>query len=155
MFRHTFSISAAVQASPATVHELLADYRTPRPRLLSPGSAGYEVVQGGFGAGTIFRYTMPASGPAREVRVLVEEPEARQMLTETDLQGGEVRTYTIVPAGVTGGTLLTVELSWQRSGPLAWWDRLFRVPRLRRRYAVEVSRLADFIEVYAGELSAV
>jgi len=149
MLRHIFSISVAVQAAPRFVHGVLDDYRMERPRVLPPGADDYRLLEGGVGDGTVFGYRIRGLGRVRAVRAFVQEPEPGRVLVETE-ERGEVRTFTMVPAGVEGGTLLTLELSRRHS----WRPSGTAHPRLRRAYATQLVRLADFIEDRARELSA-
>ncbi|HJT93482.1 MAG TPA: SRPBCC family protein, partial [Mycobacterium sp.] len=47
------SSSVLIDASPETVLAAVADYQSVRPKILSPHYSGYQVLEGGRGAGTV------------------------------------------------------------------------------------------------------
>jgi hypothetical protein len=73
-----------IDAEPATVYEVLADYRTHHPRIMPPSLfSDLAVEQGGTGAGTVFGITFRPIGLARRLRMRVDEPAPGRVLTWT------------------------------------------------------------------------
>jgi hypothetical protein len=63
-----------LQASPAQVYALLADYREGRPQILPESFRDYRVEAGGTGAGTVVTYRLQAARRERPYRLEVSEP---------------------------------------------------------------------------------
>lgn len=137
--------SATLDAPPAAVYGILADYRAGHPSILPEAYfAGLEVESGpGVGAGTVIRFRMRAFGRTRESRAVVAEPEPGRVLTETIVERGMVTTFTVDP--LDGGTRSAVEIAtaWRVPGVRGWIERLIAPPYLRRVYAAELAKLAE------------
>jgi len=87
-----------VDASPAAVYQVLADYGTHHPRIM-PASlfSDLEVASGGVGAGTVFHITLRTMGRRQRLHMQVAEPEPGQVLTETNLDTGVVTEFGVAP----------------------------------------------------------
>lgn len=139
----TISVSSArvVGAPPDTVYGLIADYRAHHPRFLPPAFSGFEVEEGGVGAGTVIRFTLNAGGRSRAYRMRVEEPEPGRVLRESDTASSLATTFTVTPEG-TGSSRVRIETSWAGAGGVGgFFERLFAPAALRRIYDDELARL--------------
>jgi hypothetical protein len=135
--------SAAIDAPPAVVYGIIADYRRGHPSILPEKYFhGLDVESGGVGAGTAIRFRMRAFGRTRESRAVVAEPEPGRVLTETIAEQGMVTTFTVDP--LDGGARSAVEIAteWEVRGPRGWLERVMAPPFLRRVYAAELAKLA-------------
>jgi hypothetical protein len=94
-----FSTARVLNAPADVVYCCLADYRTHhRPGgFLPPAFTDLQVLQGGIGAGTVFRFTVKLGGRTRTRTQTVEEPEPGRVLVERG--DGEGSTFTVEPCG--------------------------------------------------------
>lgn len=139
--------SATMEAGPAVVYGIIADYREGHPSILPPRYfTGLEVEEGGRGEGTIIRFGMRLGG-VRESRARVTEPEPGRVLTETLLDGSGLVTTFTVDAAVGGGSLVTIATTWPVRGVTGWMQKVILPRVMRRIYVAELARLA---EVAAG-----
>jgi hypothetical protein len=135
--------SAAIDAPPAAVYGVIADYRRGHPSILPEKYfRGLDVESGGVGAGTVIRFRMRAFGRVRESRAVVAEPQPGRVLTETIAEQGMVTTFTVDP--LDGGARSAVEIAteWEVPGVRGWLERAMAPPFLRRVYAAELAKLA-------------
>lgn len=74
---HT-EVSGVIDAPPATVYAVLADYRSSHPQILpKPYFTNLIVEQGGQGAGTVFRTQVVVMGVKTDYHMVVSEPRNR------------------------------------------------------------------------------
>jgi uncharacterized protein YndB with AHSA1/START domain len=87
-----------VNAPPAVVYGVLADYRTHHPRIMpAPPFSNLDVESGGVGRGTVFHITVRMFGRNERLHMRVSEPQPGRVLTETNLETGEVTEFTVTP----------------------------------------------------------
>jgi hypothetical protein len=130
----------SIGAPAERVYGYLADYRQHHPRFLPPAFSDFEVEEGGVGAGTIIRFQLTVGGRTRRYRQRVAEPEPGRVLTESDLEGSGMTTFTVTPEG--DQCRLRIETTWQPAGGLAGWIERWLAPRLLLPlYADELERL--------------
>lgn len=139
------SASAVVQAPPATVYGILADYHEGHPGILPRPPFGELVVEnGGTGAGTVFRVQTRQGLAMRTYRMIVSEPEPGRLLVETDTESDLVSTFRVDPAE-DGHSRVTITTRWTRGGVQGLFERLL-VPTLAapiyRREIANLERVA-------------
>jgi hypothetical protein len=94
-----FAIARVLDAPADVAYHCLADYHAHhRPGgFLPPAFTDLQVLRGGIGAGTLFRFTLRAGGRTRTRTQVVTEPCPGRVLVE---QGnGESTTFTVEPRG--------------------------------------------------------
>ena len=125
--------------------------REHHPRFLPPAFSGFEVEQGGTGAGTVIRYTLTAGGRTRQYRSVVAEPDPGRVLTESDSGSTAVTTFTVSPQGDQQAQV-TISTTWQGAGGIGgFFERTFAPRVMRRLYADELERLNAYaLERHAG-----
>ena len=125
------SSTILINAEPAIVLGAVADYRTMRPKILSPHYSNYQVVQGGEGQGTVASWTLQATkSRSREVQVSVDV--AGHTVIEKDAHSTLVTNWTVAPAGVAGSSV-TVKTSWKgATGIKGFFEKAFAPLGLRR-----------------------
>lgn len=129
-----------VGAPAATVYRYIADYKEHHPKFLPPAFSGFQVEQGGVGAGTVVRFTLTAGRRVRAYRMQVAEPEPGRVLTEKDTGSSLVTSFTVTPAGEQ--STVRIETAWQGAGGVGGvFERLFAPRVLRGLYADELGRL--------------
>ena len=130
--------SRQVGAPPNRVLDFLRDYRDNRPRILTSNWTAYRVEQGGRGEGTVYAYHFTAGRRERDYRLHVTERTGR--LEEQDQGSTFVSTWSVEPA--PGGSLVTIESSWEGAGGVAGVFEGFFAPRgLGRIYAQVLAAL--------------
>ena len=140
------SAERTIPAPADTVYALLADYRDGHPRILPPAFSDLTVLQGGVGAGTVFRFALKLAGRTQEGKARVEEPEPGRVLSETYPDKGAETRFTVDPVG--SQSRVRIETSWEPSrGPAGLIERLVAPRLFRKLYAEEL----DLIERWATE----
>lgn len=143
MSRIVVETEREVPAAPLRAYELLADYRAGRPRILPEAIGGYEVEEGGEGAGTTFRYRMRAGRRERAYRMRVDEARAGESLHEADVDSSLTTTWSLHPIGDGERTAVRVTTSWEGAGGIGgFFERTFAPTALRRVYDQMLERLA-------------
>ncbi len=90
--------SAVIDAPPANVYAILADYHEKHPAILpSRYFTDIQVTQGGQGAGTLATVRMNVYGTKTLYNMIVSEPEPGRVLQEEDAAAGVVTTFTVDP----------------------------------------------------------
>ena len=107
------SSTVLIDAEPATVLGAVADYQAMRPKILSSHYSGYQVLEGGQGAGTVAGWKLQAT-KSRSREVLAHVDVAGHTVIEKDANSSMVTNWTVAPAGP--GTSVTVKTSWQGAG---------------------------------------
>jgi uncharacterized protein YndB with AHSA1/START domain len=97
-----------VDAPMELVWRVLRDYRAPRARMLGEPFVGYELREGGIGAGTVIGYRLRVGRHERAFVLGVEEPTPGRQLRERDRHGGLVVTWTLTPGGDGERTVVRV-----------------------------------------------
>jgi hypothetical protein len=85
---HT-EVSAVIDAPPAEVYAVFADYHHSHQQVLPKPYFGELVVEkGGKGAGTVFRTSITMMGQTTNYTIEVTEPEPGRRIVETDAKVG-------------------------------------------------------------------
>jgi hypothetical protein len=124
---------ASIDASPASVYAVLADYTTHHPRIMPPSLfSDLEVESGGIGAGTVFHITLRIAGKKQQLHMRVEEPEPGRVLTETNLDTGVVTTFTVGSANGDSRSKARISSEWEPKGALGGLIDRTMMPLLTR-----------------------
>jgi uncharacterized protein YndB with AHSA1/START domain len=136
-----------IDAPPAAVYAVLADYTTHHPRIMpAPPFSNLEVEAGGVGAGTIFRITVRVLGRRQRLHMRVAEPEPGQVLTETNLDTGVVTEFTVAPRDGGSRTLAGMASEWETKGGLRGLaDRLVTPRLMGRMFAKQLHQLDQYV----------
>ena len=125
------SSTILIDADPATVLGAVADYRTVRPKILSPHYSQYTVLTGGQGQGTVASWKLQATkSRSREVQAAVDV--AGHTVIEKDANSSLVTNWTVAPAGVAGSSV-TVKTIWKGAGGIkGFFEKTFAPLGLRK-----------------------
>lgn len=147
------SAERRINAPADDVYHYIANFQDHHHRFLPPAFSDFRVEEGGVGAGTIATFSITAAGRTQKYRSLVAEPVPGRVLTETDLLGGAVTTFTVTPEG--DATRVRFETVWQKAGIAGVFERLVAPAIVRRLYADELERLDRYAreQTRNGELS--
>jgi hypothetical protein len=154
MHQFHFSAERLIQAPVDVVYHCLADYREHHRvdgGFLPPAFTSLEVLEGGFGAGTVFRFTTSLGGRTATRTQQVSEPEPGRVLVERG--NGEGSTFTLEPQGETA-TRLRIDTTLNAPGLEGVFIRMFGARVLRPVYAEEMSRLEKYAQAHAGVAAA-
>ena len=133
-----------IDAEPQTVLAAVADYQTVRPKILSSQYSGYQVLQGGQGAGTVATWKLQATkSRVRDVKATVDV--AGHTVIEKDANSTMVTNWTVAPAGT--GSSVTVKTSWAGAGGLkGFFEKTFAPLGLRKIQAEMLANLKKELE---------
>jgi Polyketide cyclase / dehydrase and lipid transport len=133
-----------IEARPAAVYAVLADYSTHHPRIMPESLfSNLEVETGGVGAGTVFHITLRILGRSQQLHMKVAEPEPGHVLTETNLDTGVVTMFTVLPADGGSRTLARISSEWETDGGLRGLIDRLATPVLMRRIFTRQLRELD------------
>lgn len=148
MQRAKAEATGLIPARPDVVYAVIADYQHGHQQIVpKPYFTKLEVVQGGFGAGTIIRTYMRVFGAERVMRHEIHEPEPGRVLVEQDLDADIATTFTVTPAD--GGRMASVhiETAWAaRPGIAGWIERALTKRLLQSIYTKELRQLAAYVQ---------
>ncbi|BBY26421.1 SRPBCC family protein [Mycolicibacterium sediminis] len=138
------SSTVLINAQPDAVFAAVADYRTVRPKILSSHYSGYQVLEGGQGAGTVAAWKLQATkSRSRDVKATVDV--AGHAVIEKDANSTMVTNYTVAPAGT--GSTVTVKTSWQGAGGIGgFFEKTFAPLGLRKIQAEVLENLKSELE---------
>ena len=133
-----------IDGEPQTVLSAVADYQTVRPKILSSHYSGYQVLQGGQGAGTVATWKLQATkSRVRDVKANVDV--AGHTVIEKDANSTMVTNWTVAPAGT--GSSVTVKTSWAGAGGLkGFFEKTFAPLGLRKIQAEVLANLKKELE---------
>lgn len=142
------SSTVVINAEPDAVLAAVADYKTVRPRILSPHYSGYQVLEGGQGAGTVASWTLQATkSRSRDVKANVDV--AGHTVIEKDANSSMVTNWTVAPAGP--GASVTVKTSWKGAGGVGgFFEKTFAPLGLRKIQAEVLGNLKQQVEGSGG-----
>ena len=136
-----------IDAPPAAVYAVLADYTTQHPRIM-PASlfSNLEVEAGGVGAGTVFHITARMLGRHQRLHMQVAEPEPGQVLTETNLDTGVVTEFRVAPGDGGSRTRVRMSSQWETDGGLrGLLDRLVTSLVMGRAFTKQLDQLERYM----------
>lgn len=138
------SSTVLINAAPDAVLAAVADYQTVRPKILSSHYSGYQLLEGGQGAGTVATWKLQATEKrVRDVKANVDV--AGHAVIEKDANSTMVTNYTVAPAGT--GSTVTVKTSWQGAGGIGgFFEKTFAPLGLRKIQAEVLENLKRELE---------
>ncbi|BBZ36804.1 SRPBCC family protein [Mycolicibacterium confluentis] len=138
------SSTVLINAAPDAVLAAVADYQTVRPKILSSQYSGYEVLQGGVGAGTVVKWKLQATkSRVREVQNSVDV--AGKTVIEKDANSSMVTNWTVAPAGA--GSTVTTKTTWTGAGGVkGFFEKTFAPLGLKKIQAEVLENLKKELE---------
>jgi hypothetical protein len=142
------SSTVLINAAPDAVLAAVADYQTVRPKILSSHYNGYQVLEGGQGAGTVVTWKLQATeSRVRDVKSAVDV--AGHSVIEKDANSTMVTTWTVAPAGT--GSTVTTKTTWTGAGGVkGFFEKTFAPLGLRKIQAEVLENLKKEVEGGAG-----
>lgn len=147
MNQYEVSVSRVIDAPPATVYAVFADYHEGHTAVL-PKQYFTEMIvnKGGTGASTEITVKMDVFGNKVTYDLVVTEPEPGRVLQEEDEVAGVVTTFTVDP--VNGGQQTKVTLHTRaRTAPgvRGFIEKRIMPPISRKIYNAELDLLEKFV----------
>jgi uncharacterized protein YndB with AHSA1/START domain len=138
--------SANIDAPAEAVYTIISDYRDHHPHILPDDYFfGLEVLEGGIGAGTRMLVRGKIFGREQRLQMGVSEPEPGRVLSETDLDKGQITTTFVVEPRGTEQTTISITTKWTISGGLqGLFERLFFPRYMKGMLEAEVEKLARY-----------
>lgn len=138
------SVERRIEAPADAVYAVIADFREHHPRILPSAFSDLAVEEGGVGAGTVHRFTLTLGGRARTSRARIDEPEPGRVLTEREIDGNLVTTFT-VDALPHERSHVTIATTWETPGMRGVMERIAAPRILRRLYTDELTLLDRYV----------
>jgi Polyketide cyclase / dehydrase and lipid transport len=147
MIRH-ISASRRIEALPAAIYSLIADYHDGHRRIVPPKIFRWlSVDKGGIGDGTEIRFAMRVFGSMRTARGIVTEPQPGRVLVESYPDTGDITTFIVEPTQDAGASSVTITTDLHVADGFSGRLQGFMAERfLRPLYLEELQRLADLAE---------
>jgi hypothetical protein len=141
-------VSATIDAPPAEVYAVFADYRGSHPQVLPKPYFGDLVVEkGGTGAGTVFRTSLTVMGKTIDYYMQVTEPEPGRVLMEKDEKLGVETSFIIDPLDAGKRSRVTIATDWTPSKGIMGWLEKMTTPRLMRQlYETELNNVQEYLK---------
>jgi hypothetical protein len=133
-----------INVDPAATLAAVADYKTVRPKILSPHYSEYQVLQGGEGPGTVAKWKLQATkSRVRDVQVDVDI--AGHTVIEKDENSSMVTSWTVAPAG--DGSSVTVKTTWNGAGGVGgFFEKTFAPLGLKKIQSEVLTNLKGELE---------
>ena len=133
-----------IDAEPETVLSAVADYQTVRPKILSGHYSGYQVLEGGQGAGTVATWKLQATkSRVRDVKATIDV--AGHTVIEKDANSTMVTNWTVAPAGT--GSSVTTKTTWTGAGGVkGFFEKTFAPLGLKKIQAEVLDNLKAQVE---------
>jgi len=138
------SATARINAAPARVYEVIADYRNGHPHILPKQFRNFVVEAGGKGAGTVISYEVRAFGTTRKFRAGITEAQPGRLLVESNMDGDpSITTFTVEPAEDGHASDVTIDTRiTTKPGILGLMERTMSSRFLMSLYRQELALLA-------------
>ena len=142
---YVVSAKARINAPADRVYGILADYRNGHPHILPKQFGPLLVDAGGYGAGTVIRFSVVVMGRKTDFRAVVSEPQPGRVLVErNDPPNDSVTTFT-VEACAPGESEVTIATEMPRRPGLFGAIEKFAATRVMSgMYRDELKLLAAF-----------
>ena len=136
--------STVINAPPDLVYGIIADYRSGHPSILPDKYfTRMDVLEGGYGAGTVIDVRMKVMGVSARYKMLVSEPEPGRILQEEDRKAGVLTTFTVEVEQGGRQSCVTIETTMPVSDGLKGWiEQKMNPPIMRKIYREELALLA-------------
>lgn len=140
--------SAVIDAPPAEVYAIFADYRNSHPQILpKPYFGDLTVEQGGKGAGTVFRTSVTVMGMVTNYHMAVTEPEPGRVLVEKDLDMELVTSFTVEPVAGGQKSHVTIATDWKPKPGIKGWIEKLSIPGVMRKiYEAELQQVQEYVK---------
>ena len=151
MSRVHFEAAETLAARPEVIWDILADYREAHPSILPKAFGPLEVEQGGYGAGTVIRFSLHLGGTTRNFHQSVSTPEPGRVLMESSMDGSVQTIFTLTPVDDGQQTNVRIASEMETHGGLQGVIERALIPRMMPPiFREELGKLADVAKRRSG-----
>jgi ribosome-associated toxin RatA of RatAB toxin-antitoxin module len=144
MNHYEVSVERRFQASPERVYNLIIDMEEHR-RILPKQFESLDVLEGGKGAGTVFRLTMNVMGSRSSLVMTLSELEPGRIVQEQDPTAGVTTIWKLNPEPGDGCTLQLTSQFPKKPGLSGWLERLATPSIIRSIYKRELENMHEYL----------
>ncbi|HEX7058206.1 MAG TPA: SRPBCC family protein, partial [Bacilli bacterium] len=126
------------------VYNLIIDMEEHR-RILPRQFASLDVLEGGKGAGTVFRLTMKVMGSRSSLIMTLSEPEPGRIVQEQDQSAGVTTIWKLIPESGDGCILRLTSQFPKKPGFAGWAERHVTSSLLRSIYNRELQNMDEYL----------
>ncbi|KIL39701.1 hypothetical protein SD70_18245 [Gordoniibacillus kamchatkensis] len=145
MKTYQVAVSRMIDAPLQEVYKVVIDMEEHR-RILPKQFESLEVLQGGNGAGTVFRLGMNVMGARQTLVMTVTEPEPGRIVRECDEAAGVTTVWTLTPSANGRQCLLKLTTDFPcKPGFAGLAERLVSPPIVRSMYRRELDNMNAYL----------
>jgi hypothetical protein len=143
---HT-EFSADIDAPPAEIYAIFADYRGAHAQIVPKPEFGDILIEkGGHGAGTVYRTSVTVMGTKTEYYMEVSEPEPGRKIVETDKILPLTTSFIIDPLEGGQKSRVTLATDWTPSSGIKGWIEKMSTPGVMRKlYKRELQNVQEYV----------
>jgi len=143
MKTYQVAVDRIIDTPHQAVYKIVTDMEEHR-RILPKQFESLEVLQGGSGAGTVFRLSMNVMGARSSIEMTVSEPVQGRVIRERDEAAGVTTTWTLTPSEDDGRCLIELTTEFRSKPGLAGvLERLLSPPVIRSMYRRELDNINE------------
>ena len=148
MNQYEVSVSRVIDAPPAAVYAVFADYHHSHAAVLpKPYFTEMTVEKGGTGAGTEATVHMSVLGVKVTYHMIITEPEPGRILQEEDKDAGVLTTFTVDPVNDGQASKVTLYTRAKTAPGFRGFIEKFITPPISRKiYNEELDLVAEFVK---------
>jgi len=138
------SVEHRFPVSPERVYNLIIDMEEHR-RILPRQFESLDVMEGGKGAGTVFRLTIHVMGSRSSLVMTLSEPEPGRIVQEQDEKAGVTTIWKLIPEP---GDCCVLRLTSQfpnKPGFSGWMERIATSSMIRSIYKRELKNMEEYL----------
>jgi ribosome-associated toxin RatA of RatAB toxin-antitoxin module len=138
-------VEQMIHASHQQVYNIIIDMEEHR-RILPKPFESLDVLQGGNGAGTVFRLKMNVMGNRSSLEMTITEPEPGRIVQERDETAGVTTTWKLTPIEGEDRCLLQLTSEFRRKPGIAGMlERILVPPMIRSIYRQELHNINEYL----------
>jgi len=145
MKSYAVTVERVIDATPEQLYNVVTDMEEHR-KILPGEFEALEVLQGGKGAGTVFRLSMNVMGNRSSLEMTIAEPEPGRVVEERDGKSGITTTWKLSP--LEDGRRCHLRLTSVfpgKPGFAGLMERLTVPPVIRSIYKKELQNIQDYL----------
>ncbi len=145
MKTYEVTVECIIDAAHPQVYNIVIDMEEHR-RILPKQFESLVVLEGGKGAGTIFRLNMNVMGNRSSLEMIISEPEPGRIVQERDEAAGVTTTWRLAP--IEGSERCRIELTSEfrsKPGIAGMLERLIVKPVIRSIYRRELYNMNEYV----------
>lgn len=144
----TIEASRIIAAPVETIYDIIADYRGGHKAILpQPYFTHWEILAGGYGAGTEIKLTIEVYGQQTHYHQLISEPEPGRVIREQDQLTDQYTEFRLEPLADNTQTRVTIFSAMPvNRGIKGLLERWFQPGIVRNIFQKELGNLAEYVK---------